>query len=176
MRATLALIGLMSDSHGRAGRTAQALRMLIDRGAEVVIHLGDVGDESVLDALVERLDEQGRCDPPVHVVFGNVDGDPAGMGRYAEAIGLICDHPAGRLTFDGKTLAFTHGDRPHLLDEAIAEGVDYLAHGHTHLTRDDRVGRTRVVNPGALHRAAWHTVALLDTEADRLTIVRLPSE
>ena len=33
---------------------------------------------------------------------------------------------------------------------------------------DQRIGRTRIINPGALHRASPKTVALLDTERDKL--------
>ena len=42
------------------------------------------------------------------------------------------------------------------------DGVDFLLHGHTHTVQDERVGRTRVINPGALHRASRYTCALLD--------------
>ncbi|RLS46748.1 MAG: metallophosphoesterase, partial [Planctomycetota bacterium] len=48
------------------------------------------------------------------------------------------------------------------------EGVDYLLHGHTHVCRDERHGATRIINPGALHRASEFTVALLDTDSDEL--------
>ena len=43
---------------------------------------------------------------------------------------------------------------------------DYLLQGHTHVRQDVRVGRTRVINPGALHRANPKTVALLNTSND----------
>jgi len=36
-------------------------------------------------------------------------------------------------------------------------------HGHTHAIRDERVGPTRVMNPGALHRAPQHTALLFDS-------------
>jgi predicted phosphodiesterase len=39
-----------------------------------------------------------------------------------------------------------------------------LLQGHTHVRADERVGTVRVINPGALHRAAQKTVATLDTE------------
>jgi hypothetical protein len=59
---------------------------------------------------------------------------------------------------------------------ALAQGVDYLCHGHTHVVRDERIGQTRVINPGALFRAARYTVALLDMAADRLEIVQVPPQ
>ena len=40
--------------------------------------------------------------------------------------------------------------------------------------REDRlVGRVRVINPGALHRANPKTVALLDTAADRVEFLEV---
>ena len=41
---------------------------------------------------------------------------------------------------------------------------DYLFQGHSHIREDRTVGRVRIVNPGALHRARPKTVALVDTE------------
>jgi predicted phosphodiesterase len=52
-----------------------------------------------------------------------------------------------------------------------SQRFDYLLHGHSHLTRDERVGRTRIINPGALHRAREKTVALLDTATDALKFI-----
>jgi predicted phosphodiesterase len=52
-----------------------------------------------------------------------------------------------------------------------SQSFDYLLHGHTHVKRDERVGRTRVINPGALHRAREKTVAVLDTATDMLTFL-----
>ena len=43
---------------------------------------------------------------------------------------------------------------------------DYLLLGHTHVARDWRLGRLRIINPGALYRASKKTVATLDTRTD----------
>ena len=56
----------------------------------------------------------------------------------------------------------------------LAAEVRYLCHGHTHTALDARRGKTRVINPGALHRAAEYTVALLDTDTDTLTFYPVP--
>ena len=175
MRNRLPLIGLISDSHGRAQRTAKALQLLIEQGVDIIIHLGDVEDHAVLDALVEKINENGDLEPPIHVVFGNVDADTIELTRYAQAIGLEVDHPVGRLELGDKTIVFTHGDRPEPLRQAVEQGVDYLAHGHTHRRRDERIGNTRVINPGALHRAKDYSAAILNTESDSLTFVQVPS-
>jgi putative phosphoesterase len=170
----LACIGLLSDSHGRAARTARAIRLLIDRGADRVIHLGDVGSVEVIDALVERADAAGRLTPPVHLVFGNCDWDAGSLGRYARSLGIAVDDPVGRLSVDGRVMVYQHGHRDGSMDQALAEQVDYLCHGHSHRRRDERTGPTRLINPGALFRAAHYTVAMLDVGRDALRFYDVP--
>ena len=164
-------LGILSDTHGRAAAAREAAGVLLDRGAGVLIHLGDVGSVDVLRALAVAAARHGSG-VPVHVVFGNVD-DVRGLSGEAARLGLQVDHPAGTLTADGKTVAFQHGDDPSLLRSALAAAPHFLLHGHTHRIRDEMAGATRIINPGALHRAARHTVALLDLADGRLDIVEL---
>jgi hypothetical protein len=92
------LLGILSDSHGRADTTRLAVKLLRDRGAELLLHLGDIGGEQVIDELVGQ---------PARIVFGNCDWNDRELGRYAEILGIINDHPIGRLTIDDKDVAFT---------------------------------------------------------------------
>jgi predicted phosphodiesterase len=102
-------------------------------------------------------------------VWGNCDYDRAGLERYAKALGVACYGAFGDFTLDGKRMALIHGDDHRLRQQLLAgQEYDYLFQGHTHVPDDRRVGRTRVINPGALHRANPKTAALLDTAADRL--------
>jgi len=122
---------------------------------------------SVLEALVASGAESQK---PVeaHLVFGNVDWDADSLSRYARDLGLIVDHPVGRLDVEGKSMIFLHGDDMRAMDRALAEQPDYICHGHSHQMRDEKVGTTRLINPGALSRATVYTVALLDTQTDSL--------
>ncbi len=168
-------IGLLSDSHGRASTTRRAVEMLLESGAQVILHLGDLGTLEVIDALV-MVPEAGREPLDVRLVFGNVDWDRASMGRYAVHLGVKVEDPVGRLTLtnaDGapRTLIYLHGDDAVAMTDALEAQPNYLCHGHSHHTRDDREGKTRIINPGALFRAQSYTVALLDTETDQLTFL-----
>ena len=161
-------IGVLSDSHGRAPITARAVATLLAAGADTLVHLGDVGTEEVLDELVGH---------DAHVVFGNCDWDSRALARYASGAGIAVDDPIGEIRVGEKRVVFTHGHLSRLMQEAVNEGVDYLLHGHTHELRDERVGATRVINPGALFRAARYTVVVLDPEKDEVTVlVVAPSE
>lgn len=176
-------IGLLSDSHGRASTTRQAVNVLLEAGAQCIIHLGDVGTIDVIDELLVTPNPAGgparTTDDidaiAVHLVFGNVDWDRAAMSRYAQSLGLIVDDPVGKMKLDdGRELLFLHGDDAAAMAAAMDCGAAYVCHGHSHRTRDERIGKTRVINPGALFRAQSYTAALLDTDADSL--VFLPVE
>ncbi|MCC5830003.1 MAG: metallophosphoesterase family protein [Phycisphaeraceae bacterium] len=166
-------LGLLSDSHGRAATTRKAVALLQAHGAEVLIHLGDLGGVDVIDALLVPGASPGDL-IEAHIVFGNVDWDADDLERYARAVGIKVGHPMGRLTRAGKRIAFTHGHLHDCVEQAITDHVDYLLVGHTHQARDQRVGITRVINPGALFRAAAYTVAILDVQRDHLELITLP--
>ena len=167
-----ASIGVISDTHGSAPMARRAIELLLARGATQFIHLGDVGTASVLDLLAGL---------EATVVFGNCD-DERGLARYAEAIGIRVVHPGsiievkcpgagsgatevvgrGMLRTATIRIGITHGHLEREVDRLFRSEVDYLLHGHTHEIRDEVVGRTRVLNPGALHRARRYTALLLD--------------
>jgi putative phosphoesterase len=157
------IIGILSDTHDRAEWMAAALHALRDAGSEFFIHCGDIGDPSCIDLLAGLSSA---------FVFGNCDFDRAALARYAAAIDVPCYGNFGDLTLDGKRVAVIHGDDPRLKQRLLAsQDYDYLFQGHTHVKSDAKVGRTRVVNPGALHRAAVKSVATLDTATDHLTFI-----
>ena len=70
------IFGLLSDSHGCLNTTQRAVTVLLDAGAQVLLHLGDVGSLEVIDALVVQGVE-------TRLVFGNTDDEKEGMGRWA---------------------------------------------------------------------------------------------
>lgn len=157
---SLMLIGILSDTHGKTDPLAAALRQLKSRGAEHFIHCGDVGEQNVLDQFAGLS---------LTFIWGNNDWDVAGLEDYAATLGLSCGGRFADLALGGKTVAVIHGDDAALKRKILDEQRhDYLLLGHTHQFEDTRVGRTRIINPGALYRARFKTVALLDTRSDRL--------
>ena len=93
------------------------------------------------------------------------------MRAYLRSVGL--PEPDGvplRLNWADKRIAVYHGHEPGFRQAPQALEVDYILHGHTHTQSDHRVGSVRVINPGALHRAAPCTVATLDLRSDALTV------
>lgn len=159
------VIGILSDTHDRADAMAAAVRRLTANGAEFLIHCGDVGAPSMLDYLAGT---------PSAFVWGNNDFDRRELERYAKHLGVTCYGNLGDFELAGKRFALLHGDDERAKQRLLAEQChDYLLQGHTHVPLDQRVGKVRCINPGALHRAKEKTVALLDTEKDLLTFLTL---
>jgi hypothetical protein len=157
------IVGILSDTHDKVDAMAAAMELLRRGGAEFFIHCGDVGSEQILDHLAGTR---------AAFVFGNTDWDRAPLTRYAQHLGIACYPSLAELELGGKRFAVTHGDDARLARRVLDEQRhDYLLHGHTHVRADHRVGRVRVINPGALHRAKEKTVALLDTTTDKLTFL-----
>lgn len=162
------IVGILSDTHDRAETAAAAIELLRGGGAQYFLHCGDIGSERMLDLLAGL---------PAAFVWGNTDWDRRPLERYAKSLDLQCLGGYGELELGGKTFALTHGDDARTVRRVIEEQRhDYLLHGHTHVRRDERVGRVRIINPGALHRAKEKTVALLDTAADALTFLTVAGD
>ncbi|MCS6975966.1 MAG: metallophosphatase family protein [Gemmatales bacterium] len=158
------ILGILSDTHDRLHRTAQAVHLLKQAGAEVLVHCGDITTPDIVWVCSEL---------PCYYVFGNNDYEQDRLRLAIRESGGICLEWGGTAALDGKRIGIVHGDR--LVEErrCLEEKPDYLFCGHTHRCRDDRVGNTRIINPGALSRARVHTVAVLDLHSDRLQFLEI---
>ena len=158
-------IAIVSDTHSRTATIQQTLAVIAQRRIKLIIHCGDI-----------EVDDAVRLFPAhTHFVFGNCDWDRDAIRTAIERTGATLHEPFGHLEIAGKALGFVHGDDKTLLHDLIAaETFDYIFHGHTHIARDERVGRTRVINPGALHRARPKTFVILDVATGMAETVEIP--
>jgi putative phosphoesterase len=147
-------IGVVSDTHSRNATVERALALLRERGVTTVLHCGDIEDpETIL--LFRGL--------TAHFVFGNCDGDRDGLRAAVCQIGATLHEDFGHVELAGKKLAFVHGDDRRLFHDLEHSGAyDFLFYGHTHQPEEHRTGPTRVINPGALHRARPKRFLVLD--------------
>jgi putative phosphoesterase len=157
-------IGVLSDSHGRVDAVETALAKFRNRGVELVIHCGDIDEAATIPAFAGWT---------VHFVYGNCDSDRAGIKQAIAAIGGTLHEPFGHLELAGKQIAWLHGDNAGLKHDVEVSGhYDYLFYGHTHVAEHHLVGKTLVVNPGALFRARPKSCLVLDlASGDRETIL-----
>ena len=148
-------IGVLSDTHSRYATVEKALQLLQGRKINVVLHCGDIEDSDAVWLF------QGFT---AHFVLGNCDRLEAHAIRQAvHGIGEALHDGYGAVELEGVKIAFTHGDNARLLHDLEASGAfDFLFYGHTHKAGEHRAGPTRVINPGALHRADPKTLVVLD--------------
>lgn len=147
-------IAILSDTHNQLARVREALVKARERGAAMILHCGDIEDPAVVPLFAGWT---------THFVLGNCDWDRTALADAMADAGATLHDRYGHLEVEGKDLAFVHGHETELLEDLEQSGAyDYLFHGHTHVAVDRQAGRTRVINPGALHRAKVKTFVVLD--------------
>lgn len=158
-------IGVISDTHGHASNTLEAVRLLESLDVEQVLHCGDIGTSSIPKLLSAW---------PAHFVFGNCDQETGELEAAIEGAGHTCHGRYGEIELAGRTIAILHSDDARLFRATIASGkFDLVCYGHTHQAESHREGRTLVLNPGALYRANPHTLAVVDLTTMEAGIVSL---
>lgn len=158
------MIGILADSHDNLVMVRRAVGLFNDMGCDLVIHAGDF----VAPFAAAEL-RNLRC--PVEAVFGNCDGEKAGLAEAFEAMGEIREAP---LTFSHGGLRFvlTHLDGP--VPKYIATiPCDVLIFGHTHKPLSEQRDGVLLINPG--ETGGWlygkSTAALFDPASMAVDII-----
>ncbi len=158
------IIGVISDTHGDALRTQQAVHVFESLEIDLLLHCGDIGSLDIPPLL--------SC-WPAHFVFGNSDYQRAELRQSIERSGAVCHDRLGTLDLSGRHVAFLHGDQLGQLHSKITDGQHALVcHGHTHRFEQYYQGSTLVLNPGALYSARFPSVAVVDLV--NLDVTRIP--
>jgi len=155
-------IGLISDTHNEQQKVKIALDKFRQRAVSTILHAGDITNVATLNLF---------ADFDVWIAQGNMDRDRNLRQTARRLFGIGRMGNTHALAFDDHSLALTHGDSWQRLETLItSHKYDYIIHGHTHVPQDERIGPTRVINPGALGSPRWRvpTCAILDLETDTL--------
>jgi len=149
-------IAVLSDVHDHVWNLRAALGALDD--AEALVFCGDLCSPFVIGLLAEGF--PGR---PIHVVFGNNDGDLYRISQSAarhEHVHLHGELFTGEL--GGRRVAANH--YPELAAGlAAGGGFDLVCHGHDHRFAIGSAGNTVTVDPGTL--LGYDPVAAADVSA-----------
>lgn len=142
-------ICILSDSHDHIALLDAAVAQAKARGAEAVLHCGDVVAPSTLKCLAKH-------GLPVHVIHGNNTGDLYTLGQLANRPGNVIEYhgmDAG-IELAGRRIFLVH--YPHYARAMACTGDwDLICCGHSHRVRieelpDIRGGITPLVNPGTV--------------------------
>lgn len=137
-------IAIFSDSHDQIQNLESALQAAHTAGAEALLHCGDLCAPFMLARMAQKFSG------PIHVVFGNNDGD----GRLLQTIAAQYPHVKlygiyTEVTIANRTIGLIHYPEP---AQRIAQSgqLDLVCYGHNHQKKHEQIGRCHLVNPGEL--------------------------
>ena len=155
------LLGVISDTHDNLPMVERAAILFAEQGVDAILHAGDFVAPFALKALLQS-------GLPVTGVFGNNDGERAGLARLCEGL----HESPYRLDLGGRAVVLAHA--PEDLVGPACDGADVLIHGHTHKLLVEQ-GSPLVLNPG--EAGGWLTgrctAAVLDLDALSVEIIEL---
>jgi putative phosphoesterase len=158
-------IAILSDIHDNIWKLETLLESL---EADVLVFCGDFCAPFTLAQIAEGFDG------PIHVVFGNNDGDRLLLAQVGNRFSHVALHgDFADLELDGRRVAVTHYPE---IGKALAQGgvYDLVCHGHSHKRVVDPAGKTLRVNPGeVMGRFGLSTYALFDTARGQAQIIEV---
>ncbi len=161
-------IAVLSDVHDNLPNLDKALRRANGAGAEVMLFLGDFCAPFTLAQMAEGFSG------PIHVVFGNNDGDLFLISRIASQHSHVTLHGQyAELEIGGRKLAMNH--YPEIAKRVAESGVmDAVFSGHDHKRYVHQLGRTLWANPGEIMgRFGKPSIGLYDTVSGEFSHVDL---
>ena len=164
-------IAVLSDIHDNIWKLAAALANV--QGCDELICCGDLCSPFIVHQIARGFAG------PIHIVFGNNDGDLYRITSNAAKYDHVKIHDElfrGELA--GRKIAVNHYDN---IARAIAASgeFDVVCFGHNHVYEVGRIGRTLAINPGPILGAAFaadgsahdvpSTYVIYDSERDEAT-------
>lgn len=167
-------IAVLSDIHDHLEKLEKALLLLKESKAEAIIFCGDLVSPFMTKILA-------KADLPTYLCLGNNDEDHIGMMKMGEPkfTWFHLSQEFGEVELDKKKLAFCHYPK---LAELLAKSGNYNAvlFGHTHVSSNEMIGKTLLINPGAVcginfEKAAYDkaTFAIYDTSKNSAEIIEI---
>ena len=154
-------IAIVSDIHDHRRHLGQALAQVSD--ADALICCGDLCSPFIVVQFGEGFAG------PIHVVFGNNDGDLFRITQQASRFDQMTLHGEfAELTLGGKRIAVNHF--PEIAAAlAASDRYDLVCYGHDHRHVITTVGATLLVNPGEVYGGLTGsaTYAVYDTATGR---------
>jgi putative phosphoesterase len=158
-------IGILSDTHEDVRMMRKAIAIFKQRAPQHIIHCGDIISPPVLELF------QGLA---MKFVYGNNDGERSGLRKKCAELGFGPIDDTLTFSLASKQFFVNHGTSSRTINEAVAsQQYDYVLHGHTHEQRNERIGVTQIINPGALFSADSYSIAFLEVESGQVEFVEI---
>ena len=162
-------IGIISDTHNNTENLQAALQIFKQKAIRTIFHCGDVSRVEVAP-LLEGF----------RVIYLAGNGDLL-WGEIRRSLLELNPESFGGLVFsgeiDGVKIAAAHGHVDGVVNGLARSGeYDYVFCGHSHRHKDVQVGKTRLINPGALGglKIEPRSICLLDLYSGLAEFATLP--
>jgi putative phosphoesterase len=160
-------IAVLSDTHDNLDKIDASVGTL--KQADVVLHCGDLCAPFVVKRLGEQLEGI-----PLHIVWGNNEGDTFMIAKVAANFGDVYLHgELAELDLGGLRIAVNHYPR-------IAQGLarsglyDLVCYGHDHTAHKEKINDCILLNPGEiLGMNGSSTLAMFDTETREVAHIEI---
>ena len=141
-------IGIISDTHDDIHNTKKAIKVFNKLNVDYVFHAGDY----IYPGIIELFKELQPF-TKFYGVRGNNDGELMGLiNQFSKLENGVFFNEFGRVSIDNREVGIYHGTNEQLTETLIdCQLFDLLILGHTHKKRIEKIGRTLVMNPGALN-------------------------
>ncbi len=145
----------MSDTHKKIGRAKKAVDLLIGKGAEFIVHAGDIVREEVLEYLEEKKIRYVA-------VLGNNDYH---FYKIIDKYNLVTEPYYFKLA--GKTWKLMHYPK-----YMFPLDTDIIVYGHTHDVDISFNGKNLILNPGEVcaRDHGFSSCMLLDIKKDKYEV------
>ena len=147
-------IAILSDTHKKFSLAKEMIDLLVDNGAEYIVHAGDI-------CQYETLEYIAKTKLPYVVVYGNND---AHMFRYHNDFNLVQE--PYYFVQDGVRFKLMH------MPYYLTPDSDVVIYGHTHIFELKQVGGTLFVNSGEVcaRERLKSTAVLLETTSKQYRV------
>ena len=148
-------IGIISDTHKKVGRAKRAIDLLIEKGAEFIVHAGDIVKVEVLEYLEEK-------NIRYVAVLGNNDFH---LYSVVDKFNIVTEPYYFKLA--GKTWKLMHYPK-----YMFPLDTDIIVYGHTHDVDISFNGKNLILNPGEVcaRDHGFSTCMTLDVEEEKYIV------
>lgn len=162
-------IGVVSDTYDNREGFKQLLDRFLVAGARWLFHCGGLGSASMVDLLKPWQ---------VYIVAGERERDRAAIEIALQKARLQATLPTELMTtIEGVRIGLCRGEGMAVVNRWAKSGeFDYIFHGHTLRRRDQFMGKTRVINPGALGGPRYQSRSgyLIDLANAEVKLIEIP--
>ena len=164
-------IAVVSDTRDNYAGFKLLLDKMLVGGARWLFHCGGLGGVEMINLLRPWQ---------VYIVRGERERDWQMIEQALQKARLQASLPTHMtVTMAGKRIGLCRGEDMGLINQwAKSREFDYIFYGHTLRRRDERIGKTRLVNPGALSGPRYQprSGCLINLETDEVRFVEIPEK